>query len=284
MGLNDALLDIYGSFRARANTGPGSNTLAKHIRAVFSPLSYMADMRARFAIFFTVVLSVGFLFLKKLAAYRWTNAKILILLFFAGATYPFVLVSSGYFPYQGRQLAPFAGFLLASATVLVFFILKNIKTIKNGMTKSVAVLMIVFFLAVGLFWFFQAKRTYTYIKHWPNNYVEKAVMEFSDELKNIAGGRDAVVFRIDEDTPYDYPQIHPIVEYYIGMPVLSFSKIDKLVDDYKLLKSKSDIAFYSFFVVGNEEQKNKIKRLVNNDEVLILVRPDIKEIFNTLAH
>lgn len=284
LGASDALLDMYGSFRVRANTGPGSNTLIKHIRAVFSPLSYVADMRARFAIFFTVILLAGFLFLKKIAVYNWPSLKIFILLFFAGSAYPFVLVSSGYFPYQGRQLAPFVGLLIASATVLVFFILKEIKSIIKKTTKIIAVFTIIFVFAVGLFWFFQTKRTYIYIKDWPNNYVEKAVIEFSDNLKKIVGGVDAVIFRIDEDSPYYYPQIHPIVEYYMDMPVLSFNDVDRLVYDYKLLKNKSELPFHSIFVVGDDEQKNKIKKLVNDDEVVVLVRSDIKEIFNTSAH
>jgi len=50
LGFSDALLDIYGSFRARANTGPGAGVLERHIRAVFSPWVYMSDLRVRFII------------------------------------------------------------------------------------------------------------------------------------------------------------------------------------------------------------------------------------------
>lgn len=285
LGLKDALLDTYGSFRFRAGSGPGSNILERHVRAMFSPLVYMTDIRDGFIIPIIAAIFVILRRLKSLIPYDWPKISLLILFALAGFTYPFIFTSSGYFPYQGRQMAPFVGLLIASSTVLLFLILRNLGNIRDKISKIKAVLLVVLLVLTGALWISQAKRTYAYILDWPNNQVERTVINFAESLKEIAGDRDAVVFRIDEIHPYRYPQLYPIVEYYIGMPVLSFKNISDLIRDFEWLRNRSGFAFHPIIVVNNEKEAEEIKELIGqSDEFSILIQPDPKMVFYTSAH
>lgn len=271
LGIKDALLDVYGSFKFRSDTGPGSNILERHIRAMFSPLTYMADLRARYIIPIVGFIILAFWKLRNLIDYNWPKIKTILLLGLAGTAYSFILISSGYFPYQGRQMAPFLGLLVASSTVLVCFIIKNFKNTKEKINKIQIVSVIILVILTGSLWFFQIQRTYLYIQEWPNNVVNQATIDLGKNLKELAGGQDTVVFRIDKESPYQYPQIDPITEYYIGMPVLSFKNEDDLMEDFKKLKSRSEFSFYSIIVVEDQEKEKEIrKKLGDNQDVFIL--------------
>lgn len=269
LGVHDALLDIYGSFRARANTGPGSGVLEKHIRAVFSPWVYMADLRARFIIPVIVTLFAIFALLKKSATenlYNFPKNEILTLLAISGFAYPFILVSSGYFPYQARQIAPFISLLLASSTVLIFLSLKNIK---NWLTwrLSLQVGSVALLVLVSLLWFKQIERTYEYIKQWPNNTVSENVINESENIKDIAGGEGTVIFRLDSSSEYRYPQVDPFFEYYVGYPVLSFKNIPDLYKDLKKLNEVSEFKFTSIIMTEDEVQEQWLREFLKNENI-----------------
>ncbi len=274
LGFHDMLLDAYGSFKFRAGTGPGSNIFTRHIRAIFSPLTHLTDFRARFAI--PLVSAVFLLFWKfrnTVSSYEWPKIKILVLFALAGFAYPFIFTSSGYFPYQGRQMAPFVGLLIACSMIVIF---KNIKkeTIKK---PSVVILLVVFFALTAGLWFSQGARTYAYVKDWPNNKVDKNIIEFAALLKNIRDDNDAVVFRMDNTEPYRYSQIAAVTEYYIDMPVLSFKNTSDLIDDFKWLKNRSEFPFYSIILVNSSEEAETIKKGIGpaNENYKILISPGI---------
>lgn len=279
LGFHDMVLDAYGSFKFRAGTGPGSNILEKHIRAMFSPLTRMTDFRARFAI--PVVSAMFLLFWKfrnKVSAYKWPKIEILFLLALAGCAFSFILSSPGYFPYQGRQMAPFAGLLIASSTVLIFCFFKNFRKYKTELSKFSLVLFAVFIVLAGALWFSQAERTYFYIQDQASYRVPKSLIKFSRALKEISGGKDSVVFRLDDDsTEFSrYPQISPVVEYYIGMPVLSFKNISDLVYDFKWLKNRSEFPFRAIILVNDQKEKEEIERLLGGDgQIFILIYPGL---------
>ncbi len=266
LGLHDALLDIYGSFRARANTGPGSGVLEKHIRAVFSPWVYLADLRVRFIVPITIVLFSVFVFLKKRIIedkYHFPRNEILLLLMFSGFAYPFILVSSGYFPYQARQIAPFISLLLASSTVLVFLIFKDIRKWATW-RLSLQVGGVVLLILVSLLWYKQTDRTYAYIREWPNNAVSEDIIRLGQDLKDIAKGQDAVVFRMDSGSTYRYPQASPVLEYYSGMPILSFQDPKDLVDDLEKLKNYSEYQFLPIMITEDNKQEKDVGILLKN--------------------
>lgn len=261
LGVHDALFDIYGSFRARANTGPGANVLEKHIRAIFSPWVYMTDLRARFIIPIIVVLFAIFFFLKRYIAknlYNFPKNEIIGLLAISGFAYPFILVSSGYFPYQARQAAPFISLLLASSTFLIFLIIKDIFTWESNSQVKRIVAFLALVILVSLLWFKQANRTYAYIKQWPNNVVSEKIIKFGQDMKVAANGRDAVIFRIDETSQYRYPQADPFLEYYSGMPILSFKYAEDMVEDFNKLKNRSEYTFLSIIISKNKETEKEI--------------------------
>ncbi|MCR4283775.1 MAG: hypothetical protein NUV64_00450 [Parcubacteria group bacterium] len=270
LGVHDALLDIYGSFRARANTGPGTNVFEKHIRAIFSPWVYMTDLRARFIIPIIVVLFSIFVFLKRHALknlYNFPKNEILVLLAISGFAYPFILVSSGYFPYQARQAALFISLLLASATVLIFLIAKDIKTFrafKSDFQIKRAMALLILVILVSLLWFKQADRTYAYIKQWPNNVVDEKIIKFGQDMRDVTHGRDSVIFRMEKTSSYRYPQADPFLEYYAGMPILSFKDTKDLADDLIKLKNRSVYSFLPIIIADDKEIRS-IKEFISGN-------------------
>lgn len=276
LGFWDAWLDIYGSFRARANTGPGSNVFEKHFRSIFAPLVNMADLRVRFIAPITASLLILFYKFKDIS-YKWPKLNILALLLVSSFAYPFILVSSGYFPYQGRQVAPFLGLLVATATVLVFKYLFNFKILKEKSSKSLAVGFVLMVLLVGGLWLFQAKRTISFIKEWPNNVASESAISLGNFLKQIKGDGDGVVFKLDKKAPYRYTQIDPVEEYYIDMPVLTFKNLDDLVVDLRKLKDKSVYEFKPIILVETNDEANSIRDLIGEGkELIILIQSNIK--------
>lgn len=274
LGLKDALLDVYGSFRFRANTGPGSNTLIRHIRAVFSPLVYMTDMRARFAIVTTGFIFTVFVFLKKSVSYKWPDLKILALFLLSAAAYPFILTSSAYFPYQGRQMAPFVALLGASSTILIYRIFRNKIAIKTNKIKFLTI-FIVFIILTGTFWFLQFQRTYSYTQKWPNNVVGREIIDFAKTLKTAVAGKDAIVFIMNSSSEHRYPQPEPVFEYYVGSLVLSFKNLEDLVNDLEWLKNRSETDFLPVVVLENLEQAKDFANLSDKKTVLIIQNGEI---------
>ena len=268
LGLKDALLDAYGSFRFRANTGPGSNTLIRHIRAVFSPLVYMTDMRARFAIIAVGFLFAALAFFKRPIYYKWPDLKIIILLFLSAVAYPFILTSSGYFPYQGRQMAPFIALLVASSTILIYRIFRNKIAIKINKIKFLTI-FVVFIILTGTFWFLQFQRTYSYVQKWPNNVVSQEIIDFAKALKTAAAGKDAIVFMMNSSSEYRYPQPEQVFEYYVGFPILSFKNPEDLVNDLKWLKNRSKTDFLPIVVLENPVQIEYFAKTLDKNIILI---------------
>lgn len=274
LGLKDALLDAYGSFLFRGNTGPGSNTLTRHIRAVFSPLVYMTDMRARFAIAVTGFIFVAFFFLKKPVSYKWPDLKIMALFFLSAAAYPFILTSSAYFPYQGRQMAPFVALLVASSTILIYRIFRNKIAIKTNKIKFLTI-FIVFIILTGTFWFLQFQRTYSYVKKWPNNVVSQEKIGFAKKLKTVAAGKDAIVFIMSSSSEYRYPQPEQVFEYYAGSLMLSFRNPEDLVNDLEWLKKRSETDFLPIIVLENMEQVKNFTNISDKKTIFIIQNGEI---------
>ena len=268
LGVKDAWMDFYGSFKFRTSHAPGSMFLEKNIRAVFSPLVYMTSARARFAIIVTGFLFAAFVFLRNRFSYKWPDFKIIVLLFLSAASYPFILVSSGYFPYQGRQMAPFVAILLSSATVSVYFIIKKSIQTKNYKTQNIAV---VFFLVclTGFFWFLQFNRTYDYVKNWPNNKVDQKIINFASDIKKAADGKDAMVFMMSSLSEHRYPQPEQTFEYYVGLPILSFKNSEDLINDLEWLKNRSETYFLPIVVLENPEQTKYFTNLSDKKAILI---------------
>ncbi len=165
-------------------------------------------------------------------------------------------------------MAPFMSLLIASSTVLIFCFFKNFRKYKTELNKFYLVLFAVFIVLAGAFWFFQAKRTYCYIQNQASYTAPKSLIGFPQSLGKISDGKDSVVFRLDDNNmePYRYPQISPVVEYYIGMPVLSFKNADDLVYDYKWLKNRSEFPFIAIILVNDQKEKAAIERLIGGND------------------
>lgn len=116
-------------------------------------------------------------------------------------------------------------------------------------------------LVLGL-WFIQGKRTYAYIKNWPNNVWPAESINFDKKIKNLVSG-DKVIFQMlgpdREITGSDrYPMAAPEDEYYIGSPILGFTNTNDLIRDFQYLKNRSEFSFNTIVVTDQTATMNKI--------------------------
>ncbi|MFC1756621.1 hypothetical protein ACFLZC_00465 [Patescibacteria group bacterium] len=256
-------LDTMGAGVAKAQSG----SLWLHIKSISRSFYLLTGFSALWSTLGIAGLFVGFWKFKKSFQLKnfYTNniIWILIILFLAGSIFPF-LFAGGVFEYQGRQMAPFVGLLFG---LIIYLVGKNLFSLRR---KKI---LIVLFFIVLVFWAGQIIRTIDYVKDWPNNTIDKNIVEFSKSLKEK---KDGVVFRIDNLPSKRYPNIDPRVEYYIELPVLSFENREDLINDYNWLKNRSEFPFKAIILATDQEEKEKIKLLFeDNKEVIILIGPSL---------
>ncbi len=268
---HEVWLDLFGAGIAQVQT----SSIFRHINQIFYTFSLMTGLKIFLAGFLAIVLFSILWKIKNKSDYLSKLLPISIILFLAGAAYPFVFAGSGGFSYQGRQTAPFLGLLLGSglySAIRCFFATDNRK-------KWISRANIVFgalFLLVVVFWVSQIYRTVDYVREWPNNQVSKDIIDFSKSLKKTVGDKDTITFCLDENSPDRYPQIAPLVEYYVGTPVLSFKRIPDLIHDYKWLKNRSEYEFYSIILSANQENTKELMKLFGGSkDVSVLTGPSL---------
>jgi hypothetical protein len=263
----DVYLDMIGAVSGRVQTG----NILSHFKSALVPISLMSDLKIPLAVILMGVLLVSVFKFREKLFNQFERVRFSLFLFFvAGVAYSFVFVGSGGFSYQGRQVAPFLG-LLISASMCLFW-----RSRKFQQTTWRLAMNIILILTICIFWVSQLSRTAKYVSEWSISKVDNNKIEFLQSLKDISGGRDSVVFRLDKFSQFKYPQVHPIIEYYSYYPILSFTDISDLVRDYEWLKSRSEFDFYPIILVNNSEEVEKIRKIVNIKDITILISPSLE--------
>lgn len=256
----DVFLDISGTSSARVQT---SNILS-HIKQVFFTFNLASGLKTWIITLMVIILLVLlYIFRGKVTqlyknyindSFKLSLFQIMIILFLAGALYPFVLVGTGGFPYQGRQAMPFMALLIGVSTVLAIRLFK-IKEKTRIFPKIILIFTLIFL------WGWQIYRTTQYIYAWPNNKPDARIIELGSYLESSRTG-DSVVFYLGDRLPLTL-----LTEYYLNMPFLFFKDESSLVRDFFWLKEHSEYSFDAFIISDRKGISDNLYRSLLKESV-----------------
>lgn len=242
----DVWLDSFGASRAKFQTGD----IGRHFADVFYTLNLMTGIKTLWAVLVVFAL-IFFSWKTKVLDKINKGYSLLAVLFLAGAAYPFIFVGSGGFSYQGRQMAPFVSLLASAGIAYIFYLLRE-----ADMKKLAKNLPLIFCLA--LLWAVQAGRTANYVYDWPNTKADGKIIRLSKEIKSMKSG-DSALFYLGGKT-----NLNSVAEYYLDMPVLQFSALTDMANDYIWLKSRTKYPFDAFVMADNKESAEAAKKFFDD--------------------
>jgi hypothetical protein len=214
-------------------------------------------------------------FIKKHLPDEMPDLKFLYLGFVA-TLFHFLFFPSLFF-YQARIVSIFDGLLVGILTAYFFKVVrqKNL-TLQHQSTNTTIhrciVVFGIFILVLGL-WFIQGKRTYAYIKNWPNNVWLAEKIDFDKKIKNLVSG-DKVIFQMlgtnrEVSGPDRYPAAASEDEYYTDAPILGFTNTNDLVRDFNYLKKRSEFPFNAIIITDKKETIEKIQKELKTKEQIL---------------
>ncbi|MCR4283772.1 MAG: hypothetical protein NUV64_00435 [Parcubacteria group bacterium] len=280
LGYPDVWLDAKGIFFKRSLVGPGNNFFEKHIRSMLSPLAYITGLRVRVILpIIAIVIVIISIFIKKIVDNRQNlfNLKLLAVLALAGASYPFIFTTPGYFDYSGRQFAPFIGLMIGLS---IFLLIKTLSKENSGKSFSFnkwnIKFIITFFLLsifVGFIFFIQLRRTYGYVfnRNIDSSYkqfiyrVDYDIIDFYRILRSLSSNDSIIFYITHKEGEYFTSNPISIREYYAEGLILDSLKYEDVINNYLLLKQYSEEFFDSIIVSTEREPLEKILKALSMD-------------------
>ncbi len=270
LGFHNALLDLTGAFKVQI-VGSRSGFFVSHLKRLTDPFSWFFGVAQYLGI---VISMLGICFLKITKKYLHTEMLDIGYLYLAlAATLLHFLFFPSLFFYQGRLVALFGGLLVGVlATTLIKEIILLFKT--STLIRRGIIVFGIFLIVSGL-WFIQGKRTYAYIKNWPNNTWPAENISFDKKIRNLVSG-DKVIFQMlgpsREVTGSDrYPMAASEDEYYVGAPILGFTNTTDLIRDFNYLKKHSEFPFSAIMVSDKKEKIYIIRKNLKSQKDILAV-------------
>lgn len=273
LGWHDMLLDFFGAFKAEI-VGSRKNFLISHFNRLTDPFDWFFGVKWYFGILVSIIGIAAAKFIKKYSE-DTLDIKFLYLGFFA-FLFNFLFFPSLFF-FQARIVSVFGSLLIGILTVLTVKML-----IKKNIKLNFKILFLIILTLTLSLWLIQVKRTYVYIKNWPNNVWPAESINFDKKIKNLVSG-DKVIFQmlgLDRKVAGSdrYPMAASEDEYYIISPILGFTNTNDLIHDFQYLKKRSEFPFSAIIITDlkttmAEIQKNlkipKTVQKINNRFILI---------------
>ena len=260
------LLDLYGAFKVQV-VGSRSGFFISHLRRLIDPFSWFFGVQWYLGIIISTLGIPILCFTQKYLNSKYSHypnygsdmIKYLIL-GFSTTLFNFLFFPSLFF-YQGRIIAVFGGLLVG---ILTTILIKETTLLFKTAIIPIRQCVVTFGILILLssLWFIQGKRTYEYIKNWPNNVWPAKNLSFDKKIKNLTSG-DKVVFQMlgteQEISGSDrYPMAASEDEYYIGSPILGFTSLNDLVRDLQYLKNRSKFPFNIVIITDQAATMDKI--------------------------
>ncbi len=264
LGWHDMLLDFFGAFKSVV-VGSRKTFFISHFQRLTDPFDWFFGVKWYLGILISLLGIAAVKFIKK---YLPDEMPILRFLYlgFAATLFHFLFFPSLFF-YQAKIISVFGGFLIGSLTVL------SAKAIFQKIRLKIKIAFIIIFIATTGLWLIQIKKTYAYIKNWPNNIWSAESISFDKKIKNLTSD-DKVVFQmlgIDREVSSldRYPNVPSEDEYYIGSPVLGFTNTNDLVRDFNYLKNRSKFPFSAIIIADQNKTIQKIQQKLKTKNPII---------------
>ncbi len=254
LGWNDMLLDFFGAFKTEI-VGSRKNFLISHLNRLTDPFDWFFGVKWYLGILISILGIATAKFIKKYSE-DTLDIKFLYLGFFA-LLFNFLFFPSLFF-FPARIVSVFGGLLIGILTVLTVKML-----IKKNIKLNFKILFLIILTLTLNLCLIQMKRTYVYLKEWPNNIWLQEKIDFDKKIKNLTAG-DKVIFQMlgtnREVAGSDrYPMAVSEDEYYIGSPILGFTNTNDLIRDFNYLKKRSEFPFNTIITVDQKPTIEKIK-------------------------
>lgn len=263
LGWHDMFWDFTGTIKTQI-LGSRKDFLISHLQRLFAPFGWFFGIAWYFGILISAAGMTAIKFLKKHILTGF-DEKFLHLVF--GATLFHFLLFPSLFFHQSRVVSVFGGLLIGILTVLPIKIL-----FQKESKMNVRIILAIIFIIVLSLWFIQGKRTYDYIKQWPNNVWPAENISFDKKIKNLVAG-DKVVFQMlgpDREIAGSdrYPMATSEDEYYIGSPVLGFTNTADLIRDLNYLKQRSEFPFNAIIIADQEATIEKVQQKLTGYKII----------------
>ncbi len=265
LGWQDTFLDLIGTAKTQI-FGSRKDFFISHIRRLFDPFGWFFGVAWYLGILIVAAGMVIIKFIKKHTSDVF-DERFLYLAFFATLLH-FLFFPSLFF-HQARIVFVFGGLLVGTlTTILIKEIILLFQT--NALIRRRIVVVFSILILVSALWVVQAKRTYAYLKEWPNNIWLQEKIDFDKRIKNLVAG-DKVIFQMlgtnREIFGSDrYPMAASEDEYYIGSPILGFTNTNDLIRDFNYLKRRSEFSFSAIIITDQKETAGEIKEKLKTQE------------------
>ena len=278
LGWQNMFLDLYGAFKVQM-VGSRGDFFVSHLKRLIDPFGWFFEVKWYMGILISVSGIVIIKFIKKYWPPMVSKVEPneipdlrFLYLGFAAVFFHFLFFPSLFF-YQGRILSLFGAFLVGILTTYLFKIVRKNDFIPKLTSTSIQQCIVVLgiFVLVSVLWFIQGKRTYEYIKKWPNNVWPAESINFDKKIKNLVSG-DKVIFQIlgpEREIPGSdrYPMAASEDEYYIGSPILGFTNTNDLIRDFNYLKKRSEFSFNAIIIANQNETIEKVRKKLQIKEL-----------------
>lgn len=267
LGWHDMFLDFMGAIKTQI-LGSRKDFFISHLQRLFAPFGWFFGIAWYLGILIAATGMAIIKFIKKHTSNIF-DERFLYLAFFATLLH-FLFFPSLFF-HQARVVSVFGGLLVGTLTAVL--IKETILLFKTNTTIYRCIVVFGIFILVSGLWFIQGKRTYDYIKKWPNNVWPAESISFDKKIKNLVSG-DKVIFQMSglnrEIAGSDrYPMAASEDEYYTDAPILGFTNTNDLVRDFNYLKNRSEFPFSAIIIADKKENIEIIRKNLKSQKNIL---------------
>jgi hypothetical protein len=285
LGVDDALKDALGTYKARSVATTGDFTRMGQIVDAWAGITSALFGTASVFNIAMLMLALHYLKIRDVSNHDFPPFRVVFLFVAAGLPFIVLLPAAAQMAYEPRQLLPFAaivmGMLWWRLALIVLRLTRGDFPDDSlfGKPTSRAFALLFILLALTVVMIDATKENFP-----PAEKLRKTNVECRNEIslaRELAGklpaGRDAVIFSFNGFSMFwngsyvqGYPQIHPLLEYITGRPILCFNKPEDLAKDLRELTALGGGSFSPIIGTGNDETLQKILVLLDKEGLVEL--------------
>ena len=304
LGLNDAVIDMIDTFTCKSSSGPDISRFTKFWQCL---IILLKGIHGRIYLILTIFVSY--------CVYSWftrhrenkslPSTGLLSVLFLCGSAFGVLFPSiTASMAYETRQIAPFVAVLIGGASVA--FVMEVMGLLKkqrysgeiSKLEKRIRIVIMIYVslsaIILPVFW-------YSFITNINKPLYDSFIIKndpnvlLARKIKDMATSQEAVFYSLQGFQDYwnpayvpGYPQIHPILEYYIGSkPILCFDNpVDLLTDLRYMLKNNKD-KFSPVLVAASPVELDKMFIVLQNEGIIekkqVMIRTFLNRFFVDLT-
>ncbi|MBI4691782.1 MAG: glycosyltransferase family 39 protein [Nitrospirae bacterium] len=309
LGLDDTIIDIKDAFLLKNAADVTYNVGQDRLSIIRGTVPILFNNLYTPAIFIVILgglYTIYTWFLKDRGSKELPSLRLLAVLFLCGIAFALILPHGARMPYEARQMLPFVALLAGGVTwsfvkEFKYSIHGNPGNQEEGSLPRKGFRFLYLLLSSVLlisFWYLFILDDRTPVYYIPDQKTDGILAGrietmkrydlmrfrhlrfeslFAKELKKMPTAFEPIFFSIEGFSLYwdptyvpGYPQIMPLIEYYIGSkPILCFNYPEGLADDLLYLLRRSPYKFSPVLVSGDEKKIDYILEILLKEGLLL---------------